>query len=48
MLLMTLIYTINEVTATYNGQVSVKFLYTTFRNEINLKMWIMPHQLTVL
>jgi len=41
MLLMILIYTINEVTATDSGQVSVKFLYTAVRNEINLKMWIM-------
>ena len=35
---MILIYTINEVTATDSGQVSVKFLYTAVRNEINLKM----------
>ena len=37
MSLMILIYTTDEVTATYSGQVSVKFLYTAFRNEINLK-----------
>jgi hypothetical protein len=42
MLLMILIYTINEGTAMYSGQVSVKFIYTAFRYEINRKMWIMP------
>ena len=41
MSLMILIYTTDEVTATYSGQVSVKFLYIAFRNEINLKTWIM-------
>jgi hypothetical protein len=48
MLLMILIYTIDQVTTTYSGQVSVKFLYIAFRNEIKPQNLNYVHQPTIL